>query len=97
MNEARTLVYDPVAPTSNAAQHRRVSLDTLAGKTVGFIDNAKPNFNLLADDLAELLASRYGVSKIVRHRKRSSAMGAGEAALDDIARQCDAVVAGSGD
>jgi hypothetical protein len=97
MTEDRTLVYDPVAPAVTAARHGRQSLDTLTGKTIGFIDNAKPNFNLLADDLAELLVSRYGVAKVVRHRKRSSANGAGDSALDDIARQCDAVIAGSGD
>jgi hypothetical protein len=97
MSDDRVLVYDPVAPTANAARHGRRSLDTLAGKTVGFIDNAKPNFNVLADDLAELLMSRYGVANVVRHRKCSSAMGAGEAKLDELAQQCDAVIAGSGD
>lgn len=97
MSTESILVYDPVAPAANAAHHGRLALDTLAGKTIGFIDNAKPNFNLLADELAQLLTSRYGVAGIVRHRKRSSAMGAGDAALDDIARRCDAVIAGSGD
>jgi len=29
-------------------------VDTLKGKVVGFIDNAKPNFNHLADDIGEL-------------------------------------------
>lgn len=90
-------VYDPVAPAAGGERHGRSALDTLAGKTVGFIDNAKPNFNLLADDLAGLLQGRYGVAKVVRHRKRSSAMGAGEAALDTLARECDLVIAGSGD
>lgn len=97
MSNDRTLVYDPVAPGANAAQHGRLALDSLAGKTVGFIDNAKPNFTLLADDLGELLVSRYGVAKVVRHKKRSSAMGAGDAALDRLAAECDAVIAGSGD
>lgn len=97
MKEDCMLVYDPVAPAATEARHGRLALDTLAGKTVGFIDNAKPNFNLLADDLAELLVARYGVAKIVRHRKRSSANGAGDAKLDELARECDAVIAGSGD
>lgn len=97
MSSDRTLVYDPVAPCANEPQHARLALDTLAGKVVGFIDNAKPNFNHLADDLAGLLVSRYGVTKVVRHRKRSSAMGAGDAVLDRLAQECDAVIAGSGD
>jgi len=27
----------------------------LRGKTIGFIDNTKPNFDVLADEMAELL------------------------------------------
>lgn len=92
-----TLVYDPVAPDLATAAHARLALDTLAGKTVGFIDNAKPNFEPLADELAALLESRYGVARVVRHKKRSAAQGAGDAVLDRLAAECDAVIAGSGD
>ena len=45
-------------------------LETLQGKVVGFIDNSKPNFNYLVDDLAELLSRSYGVARVVKHRKR---------------------------
>ena len=92
-----TLVYDPVAPDLATAAHTRRALDTLAGKTVGFIDNAKPNFEQLADELAGLLTSRYGVAQVIRHKKRSAAQGAGDAVLDRLAADCDAVIAGSGD
>lgn len=92
-----TLVYDPVAPDLATAAHARRALDTLAGKTVGFIDNAKPNFEQLADELAVLLQSRYGVAQVIRHKKRSAAQGAGDAVLDHLANECDAVIAGSGD
>src|SRR6185295_3246777 len=61
MND-RTLVYDPTAPTSNAPRGSAPALDGLAGKVVGFIDNAKPNFHYLVDDLAELLTTQYGVA-----------------------------------
>ena len=91
------LVYDPVAPGGNAGLAQRVSLDTLAGRVVGFIDNAKPNFEQLADELAALLKDRYGVAHVVRHKKRSAAQGAGDAVLDRLAAECDAVIAGSGD
>ncbi len=46
------LVYDPVAPCYNKPQLSRGALDTLAGKTIGFIDNSKPNFQYLVDDLS---------------------------------------------
>jgi len=97
MSTASTLVYDPVAPCHNVPQDSRKALDTLRGKVVGFIDNSKPNFVHLVDDLADLLVSRYGVAKIIKHRKRSASMGASEAVLNELAEQCDAVITGSGD
>ena len=93
---ASTLIYDPVAPARSEARQSRQALDRLAGKVVGFIDNAKPIFNHLADDLAELLVRNYGVAEVVRHRKRGQ-VPAGDAVIREIAEQCDAVITGSGD
>ena len=50
------LVYNPTAPSYHAPQGNRFKVPALAGKTIGFIDNAKPNFNHLVDDLAAILA-----------------------------------------
>ena len=97
MSSVSTLVYDPVAPCHNEPQASRTALDTLAGKVIGFIDNSKPNFVHLVDDLAELLTTRYGVARVIKHRKRSASMGASEALLNELAEQCDAVITGSGD
>jgi hypothetical protein len=94
---ATQLVYDPVAPCLTAPHESRRSLDRLEGKVIGFIDNAKPNFNLLADDLSELLVGRYGVARVVRQRKRSASQGLAEAAMNALAEECDAVITGSGD
>ena len=91
-----TLIYDPVAPAQSEARQSRQALDRLGGKVVGFIDNAKPNFNHLVDDLAELLVGRYGVAGIVKHRKRGQ-VPAGDAAIRELAEKCDAVITGSGD
>ena len=90
-------VYDPTAPSPAATQNLRRSVSDLKGKVVGFIDNSKPNFNLLVDDLAELLTSRYGVKAIVRTGKRGASMPATSQVIDDLAAQCDLVVTGSGD
>ena len=91
------LVYDPVAPGGNTGLAERIALDTLAGKVVGFIDNAKPNFNHLVDELAELLPARYGVSRVVKMRKRSASMPAPADMLRELADTCDVVITGSGD
>ncbi len=92
-----TQVYDPTAPIPEVIQNLRRSVGDLTGKVVGFIDNAKPNFNLLADDIAELLTSRYGVKTIIKRAKRGASMPATEQVIDELAAQCDLVVTGSGD
>ena len=49
-----------------------------------------PNFNHLADDLAELLVKHHGVSRVIRHRKRAASVPAPEEAYADIAANADA-------
>ncbi len=95
---ATLIILDPVAPAAIAGHQRTFQpLDTLKGKVVGFIDNSKPNFSYLADDLAELLVARHGVATVIRHRKLSASIPAPEEAIADVQRQCDLVITGSGD
>ena len=90
-------VYDPTAPSPVVTQNLRRSVGDLSGKVVGFIDNSKPNFNLLVDDMAELLISRYGVKTIIKRSKRGASMPATTQVVDELAAQCDLVITGSGD
>jgi len=88
---------DPAAPSGAGLQRPWKALDSLQGKVVAFIDNSKPNFNLLARDLGELLLSQYGVKSVIQKRKRSVATSAPDEMLDELARECDLVITGSGD
>lgn len=94
---ASVILFDPTAPRREGGRQVRRSLDGLAGKVVGFIDNAKPNFNHLVDDLSELLVSRYGVRQVITRRKRAASVAAPEAVYQELAGQCDLVITGSGD
>ncbi len=91
------LVFDPTASTQNEQQRLRWMLDGLAGKVVGFIDNAKPNFKYLVDDLAELLVGSYGVTSVIKRRKPHPAVPASDAVIKELSEQCDLVITGSGD
>jgi hypothetical protein len=91
------LVYDPVAPCLTQPQQSRRALDALTGKVIGFIDNSKPNFNYLVDDISQLLIEKHGVNSVIKRRKRSASQGAPEAVMNELVAQCDAIVTGSGD
>ena len=95
---ATLTILDPIAPAGIAGgKHIFQPLETLKGKVVGFIDNSKPNFSYLVDDLAQLLMARHGVAAVIRHRKLSASIPAPDAAIADVTRQCDLVITGSGD
>jgi hypothetical protein len=91
------LAYEPVAPCLTPPRPSRQPLDSLAGKVIGFIDNSKPNFNYLVDDLAQVLIEKHGVQRVIQRRKRSASQGASEAVLSELVEQADAVITGSGD
>ena len=93
----RALILDPTAASHHAPQQLRQTLDTLAGKVVGFIDNSKPNFSHLVDDLGELLASQYGVSATIKRRKSAASIPAAEPVMQELTQRCDLIITGSGD
>jgi hypothetical protein len=94
------LLYDPTAPARHSASD---ALPTprapkaLAGAVIGFIDNSKPNFAQLVDDLAEVLLQRFGVARVIKQHKRTASVPASPELLDTLARDCDLVIAGAGD
>jgi hypothetical protein len=94
---ATLTLFDPTAPAQAAAERIDRTLSGLSGKVVGFIDNAKPNFDHLVDDLADLLISKYGVSRVIKRKKKSASVPAPDAVLNELSEQCDLVITGSGD
>jgi hypothetical protein len=89
-------VYCPLAAPGRGAQPLGDALDSLQGKTIGFIDNAKPNFQYLVDDLSAHLIGQFGVKAVRKHRKRGQVPVDADA-LRQLAAECDAVITGSGD
>ena len=90
-------LHVPVATARAATADTVKTVGSLAGKVVGFIDNAKPNLDLLAADIGALLMARYGVKAVLTRRKPAASVPATDAVLDELAAQCDLVIAGSGD
>ena len=95
----KVTLYDPTAPRREApeAETERATVKSLHGAVIGFIDNAKPNFGLLVDDLGDLLKAKYGIARVVKHRKPSASLPAKPQVIEELAGECDVVIAGSGD
>jgi hypothetical protein len=70
---------------------------TLQGRTVGFLDNTKTNFDRLADEIGALLTAEHGVQAVIRRRKSNASTPAPPELLAELAKACDVVFAGSAD
>ena len=85
------------AQTSKATVAAVPRFTSLQGKTIGILDNSKPNADRLAERLAELLKERYGVANVVTRRKLTAQQGAPKNYIEELAAQADFVLAGLGD
>ena len=85
------------AKTSAAKIAPVARFTSLAGKSIGVLDNSKPNADKLAERLAELLKERYGAAKVITRRKLTAQQGAPKQYIEELAAQSDFVLAGLGD
>ena len=74
-----------------------LALPALLGKTVGFIDNRKTNFDRLVTLMGEMLVGQHGAARVVHRQKAHAAVPASPALLAEMARTCDLVITGSAD
>jgi hypothetical protein len=90
-------VMDPVG--SRAIERRRLAArpETLAGLTVGLLDNSKPNARVLLEHVARALAERRGAAGVRWWTKPGSSAGAAPGVLEEIARDCRVALTASAD
>jgi len=68
---------------------------SLAGLTIGVLDNSKPNADVLLHRVAELLARKTGAAGVRAWRKPGASRPA--EMIDDIAKSAHVVLTGSAD
>ena len=70
MNTVNYTLINPTTtakvPDFNGAQR----IPTLAGTTLGIIDDSKRNADVLLEELAEVLINRYEISNVIWHKKQ---------------------------
>ena len=96
MAELITLLV-PVAESRPPQADARPLPGRLDGQHVGFLDNTKANFDVLARGLAETLRERFGAASVTIRRKPNASTPAPPELIAAMAKECDLVFAGSGD
>ena len=81
-----------VAPFDGAPR-----LPTVAGIRLGIIDDSKRNADVLLEELAEILRTRYEISEVKWHRKPSASKPADPEAIRELVESCDSVIIAVGD
>lgn len=89
-------VLDPTPGTAPPAGKLAPRLDTLKGKTVGFVSNGKEGTKGFFRHLEKMLKDDYGVATVVM-RTKSNYSAPADAHIADEMKSWDAVVSGLGD
>jgi hypothetical protein len=88
-------------PTGRKRSRKAVTLAprqaSLSGLTVGLLENGKHNAGLFLQEVGRLLEERHGAKGLVLRRKASIVLPASDEIMDELARQCQVVIAGVGD
>ncbi|MDP2953088.1 MAG: hypothetical protein Q8O76_07225 [Chloroflexota bacterium] len=94
---AKTIVVlDPTARAQVTESPMALRLESLVGKKVGFLDNSKPNADILIARIKARLEERFEFGGTVERRKHNAASGMREGVLEELA-SCDFVINGVGD
>ena len=89
-------VLDPTPGTQPPVGQLAPRLDTLEGKTVGFISNGKEGTKGFFTHLERMLKEDHGVANVVFRTKSNYSAPADKQIADEI-KTWDAVVSGLGD
>jgi len=90
------IVLDPTLESTPSPARLAPALRSLAGVTVGLLDNGKANVTPFLDHLERFLRIEHGVSDVVRGRKTNMSAPAPPALLQELLA-CDALVSAVGD
>jgi hypothetical protein len=94
---ARITVLSPIGVTTSAGLVAPALPADLTGRTIGFIDNNKPNFDRLVADIGALVTAELGARRVVHRKKANASSPAPPEVLAELAKECDVVFAGSAD
>jgi hypothetical protein len=89
-------VLDPTSEEAVATSQSTARLTSLAGRTVGLLDNGKLRVHELLNHMETFLRTEYGVVEVLRFKKPDASRPVPADVLAAM-HACDAVIAGVGD
>ena len=89
-------VLDPRLDPEGEEPRMAPALASLAGATVGLLDNAKIGTTVFLDHVERMLRERHGIGSVIRRRKPDSSRPVPREMLAELAA-ADAVVSAVGD
>jgi hypothetical protein len=90
------IVLDPTQEGTRPVARMAPALRSLAGATVGLLDNGKANVTPFLDHVEAILRRDHGVKDVVRRRKSNMSAPVPPETLADLVA-CDAVLSAVGD
>jgi hypothetical protein len=90
-------VLNPTFEEAATAANAVGTLTTLAGCTVGLLDNSKVNVSKILDYTEEILQTRHGVKAVRRFRKPDASRPAPADVFTAAAKECDVFISAVGD
>lgn len=91
------VVLDPTEGPEPVQARMAPRAGSLAGKRIGLLDNSKPHSKEVLDLVERMLHERLQPGQVLRFRKPNASRPAPDPLIEDIVRQCDAVINGVGD
>jgi len=92
----KILVYEPVAEASGSSAALAARPKSLNGKSVGLINNTKDFTDEILGVMGVELQKQFPGVRVVPYRKESVS-GASQDLMEQVERECDAVVCALGD
>jgi hypothetical protein len=97
MAQSEHVLVNPVTQPVIAPFDGAPRLASLAGTRLGIIDDSKRNADVLLEELAEVLRTRYEITEVHWLRKPSASKAADPTALKELTGKVDSVVIAIGD
>ena len=89
-------VLDPTGINGEQGIKASSGVGDLNGKTIGFIDNGKPNYDIFLARLMELLSQRFKFAGVVHVRKKEKDTGTAlnSTDIEKLVNSCDIILNG---